>query len=50
MHSGTAISRESLLRLDRASRTFRVGEVDVCALVEIDMTITDGEFLVVRTN
>ncbi len=47
MHHETTIAKEALLRLDKANRVFRMGEVDVRALVEVDLTITKGEFLVV---
>ena len=36
-----------LLRIERASRTFRMGEVEVPALIDADLTVQAGEFLVV---
>ena len=36
-----------LLRLERANRIFRMGEVEVPALVDADLSIAAGEFLVV---
>lgn len=40
-------SSTPILRLDRACRTFRMGEVDVQALVDADLTVTAAEFLVI---
>lgn len=36
-----------ILRLDGASRTFRMGEVEVSALVDADLSIETGEFMVI---
>jgi ABC-type lipoprotein export system ATPase subunit len=36
-----------LFRIERASRVFHMGEVDVPALVDVDLTITEGEMLVI---
>ena len=36
-----------LLRLERASRTFRMGEIEVLALVDAELTVDVGEFLVI---
>ncbi len=38
--------RHPLLRLDRAHRVFRMGDVEVPALVDVNLTIACGEFLV----
>jgi putative ABC transport system ATP-binding protein len=40
-------ARGSLLTLERASRTYRMGEVEVRALWEADLTIDEGELLVI---
>lgn len=37
----------ALIRAERVSRVFRMGEVDVPALVDVDLTIEPGEFVVV---
>jgi len=37
----------ALLRIERATRTFRMGEVEVPALVDVDLTIAGGELLVI---
>jgi len=37
----------SLLRIENVSRTFRMGEVEVHALHDINLTIESGEFLVI---
>ena len=36
-----------LLRLENVSRTFRMGEVEVSALADVDLSIPAGEFLVI---
>ncbi|MBN1347035.1 MAG: ABC transporter ATP-binding protein [Phycisphaerae bacterium] len=36
-----------VLRLENVSRVFRMGEIEVRALVEVDLTINPGEFLVI---
>ena len=43
----TAFNAAAILRLERATRIFRMGEIDVPALVEADLTIAAGEFLTV---
>ncbi|UCC30545.1 MAG: ABC transporter ATP-binding protein [Phycisphaerales bacterium] len=43
----TAFNTAAVLRLERATRIFRMGEIDVPALVEADLTIAAGEFLTV---
>ncbi len=36
-----------MIRIERAGRSFRMGEVEVAALVDVDLTIEAGEFLVI---
>jgi len=43
----TVFNTAAVLRLERATRIFRMGEIDVPALVEADLTIVAGEFLTV---
>lgn len=45
--SVSAPSRTSLLKLEDVSRTFRMGEVEVQALRDVNLTVESGEFLVV---
>lgn len=40
-------SRTSLLRLENVSRTFGMGEVEVHALSDVNLTVESGEFLVI---
>jgi len=47
MHTNTEAAARAMLRIERVSRTFRMGEVEVHALVETDLTIEPGEFLVI---
>jgi putative ABC transport system ATP-binding protein len=47
MPVATAVHESPLLKLERASRIFRMGEVQVPALVDADLTIAVGEFLVI---
>ena len=41
------ISSSWLVRVEGASRTFRMGEVEVPALVDVDLMIEAGEFVVI---
>jgi putative ABC transport system ATP-binding protein len=41
------VSAETLLRMEKAGRVFRMGEVDVPALVDADLEIDKGELLVI---
>jgi putative ABC transport system ATP-binding protein len=45
--SSIETSTEALLRIEDASRVFRMGDVEVPALVDADLTIEQGEFLVI---
>lgn len=47
MGHGAATARQPLLRLEKASRVFRMGEVKVPALADAELTIQTGEFLVI---
>jgi putative ABC transport system ATP-binding protein len=47
MSATTASPPASLLRLEGASRVFRMGEVEVPALVDADLIIEPGEFVVI---
>ena len=47
MQTNTEAAACAMLRIERVSRTFRMGEVEVHALVETDLTIEPGEFLVI---
>jgi putative ABC transport system ATP-binding protein len=42
-----ATARQPLLRVENASRVFRMGEVEVPALADAELTIQAGEFLVI---
>jgi putative ABC transport system ATP-binding protein len=41
------VSAETLLRMEKAGRVFRMGEVDVPALVGVDLEIERGDLLVI---
>jgi len=43
----SATAAAPLLRIEGVSRVFRMGEVEVPALVDVDLTIETGEFLVI---
>ena len=48
MVNATAVtSSQPLLRIEKATRIFRMGEVQVPALVDVDLVIEPGEFTVV---
>jgi putative ABC transport system ATP-binding protein len=47
MPDGVATAARPLVRIEQASRIFRMGEVEVPALVDVDLTIESGEFVVI---
>jgi putative ABC transport system ATP-binding protein len=48
MQATIASSSEALLRVERGSRIFQMGEVQVPALVDCDLTIEAGRFVVIQ--
>ena len=47
MTVSTQLPNSPLLRIEKASRIFRMGEVDVPALVDVDLDVQAGELLVI---
>jgi len=47
MNASATVTAPPLLRIERVSRIFRMGEVQVPALVDVDLTVDPGEFVVV---
>lgn len=47
MCSTTTVREAPLLRVKQASRIFKMGEVEVPALVDVDLTVEVGEFLTI---
>ncbi|MGD2109881.1 MAG: ABC transporter ATP-binding protein [Phycisphaerae bacterium] len=47
MSSGTSHNGQAILRVEQASRIFRMGDVEVPAVVNADLIITEGEFLTI---
>jgi len=45
--NSTAANTRTILRVEGVSRIFRMGEVEVSALLDVDMTIEAGDFLAV---
>ena len=47
MADSTTTAQQPVLRIEGVSRIFRMGEVEVPALVDVDMTIDAGEFIAI---
>jgi putative ABC transport system ATP-binding protein len=47
MPDGVTTAARPLVQIEQASRIFRMGEVEVPALVDVDLTIESGEFVVI---
>ena len=47
MPAGSSVDGDPILRVEGASRIFRMGEVEVPAVVDADLTIAHGEFLTI---
>lgn len=47
MTTTSTTDAQTLIRMENASRIFRMGDVDVQALIEADLTVKEGEFIVV---
>ncbi len=48
MNASTAEETNALFRIDKATRVFKMGEVEVPALVDADLVIRPGEFIVIQ--
>ncbi len=47
MPAGSSVNGDPILRMEKASRIFRMGDVEVPAVVDADLTIARGEFLTI---
>jgi ABC-type glutathione transport system ATPase component len=39
---------EPVIRIEGVSRTYHVGDIDVCALRDVSLTVEHGEFIAIK--